>query len=221
MQPSNGKRKKTKRKNAISRYQKDSLTAEDISISGQNQLSQIPPEPEIASFLTIGFNSTERALEAASQSRTVGVFSSNGVASSADCSTQLVAIFVDRVDQSPALYAHFPIMASTASLHLPSDAAIRLVDLPRGATERLSAALHIPRASMIGLHSGAPDSTPLLEFVRKHVSPIEAPWLKSLQEGNYFPVKIVTKQITVSKGVEKAGPSATASPVDRPQTEHQ
>jgi len=188
-------------------------------MSEQSQSSEVPPEPEVASFLTVGFNSTERALEASYRQCTPGG-SSDTFAASKDNVSRMVAIFVDRADQGPALYAHLPLLVSTASLNLPVDTRIRLVALPRGATKRLSAALHIPRASMIGLYHGAPNSAPLVDFVREHVSPIEVPWLKRLQGGKYLPVGITMKQIAVPKKAEKPLRNAGASPVGQSQTGH-
>ncbi|MCJ1287013.1 hypothetical protein MMC26_006360 [Xylographa opegraphella] len=216
VQPSKGKRKKRKRSNAKIEKQKDSLYTNDQNVSEQDQLSNVPPEPEVASFLTIGFNSTERALEAASHDLTARSLCSTTTAFSESRLPQMVAVFVDRADQTHALYAHLPLLVSTASFSLPSEAGIRLVALPRGATGRLSAALHIPRAGMIGLYGNAPGSAPLVDFVRKHVSTIEVPWLKRLREGLYIPVEISTKQIAVSKQSNKlwqsANPSLTAQP---------
>ncbi|MCJ1436389.1 hypothetical protein MMC27_005768 [Xylographa pallens] len=212
VQPSKGKRSKRKRGHDRIENEKDSLHTNYQTLSEQNRLSNGPPEPEVASFLTVGFNSTERALEAASHNNIARSFSSTSTASSEDRFLQMVAIFVDRADQTHALYAHLPLLISTASFNLPLDTKIRLVALPRGATGRLSAALHIPRASMIGLHSGAPSAAPLVDFVRKHVSTIEVPWLMRLREGIYVPVKISTRHIIVSKKFEKPSQSAKASP---------
>ncbi|MCJ1417583.1 hypothetical protein MMC32_003927 [Xylographa parallela] len=211
--PSKGKRSKRKRGNDTIENDDDSPHTRNQTLSEQNQPSNKPPEPEIASFVTVGFNSTERALEAASHNRIVRSFSGTSTASSEDGSLQLVAIFVDREDHTHALYAHLPILISAASFNLPSDTRTRLVALPRGATGRLSAALHIPRASMIGLYIGAPNTAPLVDFVRKHVSTIEVPWLKRLREGIYIPVEISTRQIVVSKKSEKPSQSAKASPI--------
>ena len=221
IQPSKGKRSKRKRSNHRSEDQKDSPHTKDRALSQQNELNNAPLEPEVASFVTVGFNSVERALEAACHYRMTRSFSSTPAAPSGNRFPEMVAIFVDRVDQAHALYAHLPLLVSTSSFSLPLATKIRLVALPRGATGRLSAALHIPRASMIGLHSGAPNTAPLVDFVRKHVSTIEVPWLKRLQEGKYSPVEISTRQIVVSKKSENASRSAKVSPIEQPQVGQQ
>ena len=213
VQPSKGKRSKRKRSDGGSEIRGDSPQMKDMTMSGLRQLSNVPPEPEVASFLTIGFNSTERALEAAAHNRTARSFSSIPAILSENELPQMVAIFVDRTDHTDALNAHLPLLVSTASHGLPLETKIRLVGLPRGATGRLSAALRIPRASMIGLYSDAPNSAALVDLVRKHVSAIEVPWLKGLREGIYIPAEIIMRQIVASKKSEKRSRSVKASPI--------
>jgi len=161
----------------------------------QDQAEPAPLSPEIIPSLSIGFNSTERCLEAAAQ-RATPMAISNQVSSDARQVDliPLVAVFVDRSDCSPMLYSHLPRLLATASMASPSEPTIRLVTLPKGSTARLSIALHIPRVSILGLGQDAPNTRPLVQFIREHVPPIETPSLKNIQEGWYLPVAI--KSIT-------------------------
>ena len=175
----------------------------------QHPSGPAPSPPEITTFLSIGFNSTERLLEAAAQ-RATPMAISNWVASAASQADlkPLVAVFVDRSELSPLLYSHLPQLLSTASLNAPSDPAIRLVTLPNSSTARLSAALNIPRASVLGLEQDAPNTQPLVEFIREHVAPVEIPWLENAKAGTYMPVAI--------KSVTTASPSIVEKPCPQP-----
>jgi len=187
------------------------------AMNEQGQADQTPLPPEITASVSVGFNSTERRLEAAAQRATpTGI--SRRVASEAreEDLKPLAAVFVDRSDHPPILYAHLPQLLATASMSAPTEPAIRLVALPKGSMARLSSALHIPRVSIVGLERDAPNMRPLFEFIREHVAPIEIPWLKNIQEGLYMPVTI--KSVTrISPGIDVK----TFLPTSPPQTKKQ
>ena len=163
----------------------------------------MPPAPEISSFLTVGFNSTNRSLEAQShiltpaalrtQDLSTGTGNESSLARSHPNSAsleQLVAVFVAQSDRHSAMLSHLPLLVSNASLAVPTKPAIRLVSLPKGATKRLSVALHLPHVSIIGLKDNAQSATSLLTYIRDNVSPVEVPWLKDLVAGVYLPTYI-------------------------------
>lgn len=161
----------------------------------QDQAEPAPLPPEIAASLSIGFNSTERRLEAAAQRAAPIAISNQGSSDARQTDLKpLVAVFIDRSGCSPILYSHLPRLLAAASMASPSEPTIQLVTLPKGSTARLSIALHIPRVSILGLEQDAPHTRPLVQFLREHVPPIETPWLRIIQEGWYLPVAI--KSIT-------------------------
>ena len=166
----------------------------------QDQTAPVPSLPEIASFITIGFNSTERCLEAAAQ-RCVPA-SISKVVGTQDCHDKqmpLAAVFVDRSAYPPMVLSHLPLLVVTASLSAPLEPQIRLIALPNGAGARLSTALHIPRTAIIGLGRDALGARALVNFIRDHIDRIEVPWLLDTREVNYLPVSI-TARTTVGTG---------------------
>lgn len=169
----------------------DAIEVTGAVILEQGQAEPAPLPPEIVAHLSIGFNSTERRLEAAAQRATPMAISNQSASDACQADLKpLVAVFVDRSVCSPMLYSHLPQLLTVASMASPSDPTIRLVTLPEGSTTRLSIALHIPRVSILGLGRDAPNTRPLVQFIREHVPPIEIPWLKNIQEGLYLPVAI-------------------------------
>ncbi|KAI4135135.1 MAG: hypothetical protein LQ347_000923 [Umbilicaria vellea] len=149
---------------------------------------QKPPMPEVASHLTIGFNSTNRQLEEEAQRPDQGDV--------LIVSRRLAAVFVPRSDQASILASHVPLLVHRASLARPALPATRLVNLSKGAEARLCAALHLPRVTFVGLFEDAPNATPLIDFVRERVAPIEVPWLKAVSLGLYMPVEIKAIETT-------------------------
>lgn len=144
--------------------------------------------PEVASHLTVGFNSTNHQLEEEAKHPDQGDV--------LIVSRRLAAVFVPRSDQAPILASHVPLLVHAASLARPASPPIRLVNLSKGAEARLCAALHLPRVSLVGLFEGAPNATPLIEFVRGRVAPIEVSWLKEVSLGLYMPVEIKAFETT-------------------------
>jgi len=184
----------------------------------QGQESAPPSPPELINFLKIGFNSSQRHLETLAQKTVAPSHMEEGTPTLLQTTFKsLSALFVDRSDQAPILYEHLPLLITTTSLNSPTRPAIRLVSLPKGSSARLSAALHIPRVSMIGLLADAPNALPLVNYVTEHVPTLEVPWLEDVQTGRYLPVAI------------KAIPSASAgdskkqrpNPDKRPQSKKQ
>lgn len=176
--------------------------------------TEVPETPAIQQHLTIGFNSTTKHLESLAQasapqntqnqepkSSNVG----NPIAdpSDPDKPEAIVAIFVPGSDQPSILYSHLPLLIKTASLASPSSPAPRLVSLPKGAEERLSAALSIPRAGLIGLMEGAPNTDSFIEFIRQQVPEVEVPWLREAAAGAYLPVNIKTIQTSAPASQKK------------------
>ena len=164
-----------------------------------------PPDLELLNYLTIGFNSTTRHLEALAQScipsnrkpaapgLDIEAKEAREV-SKADLHTStlkpLDAVFVPRSDQPSIMHSHLPMLVQAASMAPLSSPHIKLVVLPKGAEAKLSSALGIPRVGLIGLMEGAPAASPLIEFVKQHVPEVEVPWLVEAEAGVYLPVQI-------------------------------
>jgi hypothetical protein len=157
--------------------------------------------PAIASPITVGFNSTVRSLELCAQSSTPDPLKAGRgslmLSHESLGSRGLVAVFVDRSTYPPILYSDLPVLVYTASLAFPEEPPIRLVTLPPGAHSKLSAALGVPRSSILGIRKAAPDVEPLVKFVRENVPPIDISWLRKAK-GIYLPVKIKTTKTTTS-----------------------
>lgn len=178
------------------------------------QPDPIPPAPTITSSLVIGYNSTVRCLETGARKNVPptiahmddGLHGDNLRKGSVEAEP-LVAVFVARSELSPVMVSHLPLLIATASLNRHSEAAIRLITLPKGADATLSTALHLPRVGVIGLRGDTPNIAPLIAYVRDTVSPVEVPWLHDLQIGQYLPTKIkAIVTATTVKEKRKASP---------------
>lgn len=167
-------------------------------------------------YLTIGFNTTTRYLEALAQisksSQVLGITAPglvvdhvSHVGTSSVEQSPLVAVFVPRAEQPSILHAHLPLLIKTASLASPSSQPIRLVTLPNGAEARLSKALGIPRVGLVGLMDGSPIISHLVEFSRIHVPEVEVPWLQDSTTGHFLPTAVNTIYTTTSTASKKRG----------------
>ena len=188
MEPSRGKRHR-KRKRAEF---KTAAEQEPTPISRVEP----PPKPEILDGLTVGYNSTQRALEAqvrlakrdandhkeASESRPTQ--------SVVDHPRRLAAVFVDRSAQPKIMYSHLPLLVSASASPSSEDAAVWLVPLPNGSEEKLSTALNIPRTAILGIYENATGARPLLNLVREKVPVVDPSWLETAPVGQYLPLKI-------------------------------
>ena len=99
-------------------------------------------------------------------------------------------IVVARSSQPSILISHLPQMVSVSSSAHSSLPPTRLVGLSKACEDRLTTALGIPRASCIGIRDGAPRSQTLVDFTRKHVPAIDAPWLEDVAKAEYKEIKI-------------------------------
>ncbi|KAI1637183.1 hypothetical protein F4809DRAFT_605846 [Biscogniauxia mediterranea] len=172
IQPSKGKRAK-KRKHTES--------------SDQAAVLQPPPRPELSSYVDVGLSAVTRCLQnAASQGRDLKSSVELDDTSEKDRLARLYSvIFVARSGQPSILNNHLPQMVAVASKAHPSRTPIRLVGLSKACQDRLSESVGIPRVSYIGLYEDAPNSKPLVDFVRQHVPAIEATWLEEASRAEY------------------------------------
>jgi ribonuclease P/MRP protein subunit POP3 len=115
------------------------------------------------------------------------------------------AIFIARSGQSKPFQAHFPQIVAAASKNQRGASEgqnpIRLVGFSKqGVTERLSAALGIPRVSVVGLRVGAPNAKTLVDFVEERVAPVVVRWM---EETDYEFRETQIKAIETSRGVPR------------------
>ncbi|KAI9894792.1 MAG: hypothetical protein M1814_000011 [Vezdaea aestivalis] len=131
-----------------------------------------PPPPSILSDLTLGFNSTTRALE------TLAAFSRPSAKTQSKGSEEidpkppppLTVVLIPSVPGPQ--HAHLPLLARTASLAYPDQPTIRLVALGKDSELQIAKALDLPRLSMLGIKKGAEGSSTLVEFVREKVQEV-------------------------------------------------
>lgn len=176
--------------------------------------AEVLETPALQQHLTIGFNSTTRYLESLAQASapkntqsqeptSSNVGTPNANPSNPDEPKPIVAVFVLGSDRPSILYSHLPLLIKTASLVSSSSPPPRLVSLPKGAEERLSAALSIPRAGLIGFIEGAPNTDSFIDFIRQQVPEVEVPWLHEAAAGAYLPVNIRTIQTSAPANQKK------------------
>jgi ribonuclease P/MRP protein subunit POP3 len=151
----------------------------------------VPSMPEVAHYITVGFNSTVRCLQdlARSQWHTsrASVADENAIARKT-----VAAVFVCPLSSPALLTSSFPSLVAAASARHPSDAPIRLVALPREAEVRLAEALFQPRVGFVGLLQDTPGGKALIDMVVEKVSPVEVSWLNADSKVEYMPVSIMT-----------------------------
>lgn len=149
----------------------------------------------VLSYLTTGFNSTMRQLESSAKNAT-RLGATTQASETANC---YPSVIVARRTTFPALVDQsFPVLVATASRALNP---VRLVEMSANAEASLSAAMGIPRLSVLGIGVDAPGFGPLIAYVREHVGPIDAPWLMEMSTPLYRPLKINT---AVAIGPQKA-----------------
>jgi ribonuclease P/MRP protein subunit POP3 len=186
-----------------------------------------PPAPEISAFIEVGLNSITRKLEDASQISTPETQSNEKEAdSSKDKEVSLeqgdshikesdaekatvtttnhklmpfAAVFVLRPSQPTVLHAHLPQLISTSTLAIPGLPAPRLIQLPSGCGARLCESLGLARVSFIGLREGAPNSTQLVDLIRRVVPEVKIPWIEETKNAAYLPVKINITKTSIGK----------------------
>lgn len=219
--PSRGKREKKRKKRENRPPKEPQQKGMESNATG----SEIAQPPDMLKYLTIGFNSTTRYLESLARTAypevtqdqdptTSKAETAEPTPSSPANPKPMIAIFVPRLDQPPILYSHLPLLIKTASLASTSSPPPRLISLPKGAEERLSAALSIPRAGLIGLIEGAPNINHFIEFIRQQVPEVEVPWLHEAVAGSYMPVNIKAIETNVPAYQKKAKLSHASSVIE-------
>ncbi|KAI9796614.1 MAG: hypothetical protein M1833_006054 [Piccolia ochrophora] len=170
-----------------------------------------PPPPVLSTHITLGINSTLTHLQNLSRHSLPATYPLHlqlppkPTSSPQTPPTHLSAIFVPFPDLDPVLRSHLCHVAFTASMTHPTLPSTLLVPLPKSANARLANALGVPRVGCVGLMETAPETGPLLEYVREHVVPVRVPWLDKTTK--YLPVQIGVeeKEVAGGKGKQNAG----------------
>ena len=102
----------------------------------------------------------------------------------------LAVVFAACSNKSSMLFDHLPYLIRQITLASPSSPIPRLVSLPKGAEERLGAALTIPRIGLLGLVCGNRDADFLIQYVRENVPEVKVPQIDAVIKGTYLPPAI-------------------------------
>lgn len=169
---------------------------------------QAPPNPEISKFLDVGLASISRGLEQLSSTAELQFSATReGQSSPGDEDVSAYAvIFIARSGQPTAFHCHFPQMVAVASRSRSCEQPIRLVGFSAPCSERLGAALGIPRVSAIGLRAGSPNAKALVDYVQEHVAPNPLPWANpdSSQPPKYLGASIKAVETTMKSGPKQS-----------------
>jgi ribonuclease P/MRP protein subunit POP3 len=84
-------------------------------------------------------------------------------------------------------HAHLPTLVYLSSTR--SDPPTRLVALSTASESRLASILQLPRVGAIGILEGAPGADALVDYVRKHVKPVQCDWLEEALKAEWKGVK--------------------------------
>lgn len=155
--------------------------------------------PEIRKEITIGFNSTIKALETqASRHRQILTNKSKKHKKQriSDPSPYIKYVFVAKYDITSSLLTNpFPVLAFTSSTSVNDR--VKLIQLPRGSMSRLSSILKIENASILGLSDNIEQAQALYELIKAEVKDVEAPWLDHLFSENDLQVPGVFRKPAV------------------------
>ncbi|GEQ72971.1 hypothetical protein JCM33374_g6659 [Metschnikowia sp. JCM 33374] len=140
-------------------------------------------EHELAGKITIGFNSTVKKLEEQAKpnrARLLGKASTIKKPKTEKTGEKYVKyVFVAKSDISTTLLTScFPLLtfAASASAH----DRVKLVELPRGASNRLSDVLRTENVSILSFEAGWKGGKLLFDVVNSSVGDVAVPWLEGL-----------------------------------------
>ncbi|KAK9462956.1 uncharacterized protein V1516DRAFT_671600 [Lipomyces oligophaga] len=130
-------------------------------------------KPDILSYLTLGLNNTTKELEL--QVPLIYTADNPNKHQTQRLKSKIIAVFVARADILPAiLFAHLPMLTVSASGRGP---AVKLVQLPKGAMQRLEEASGIARLDVIGIREGYKSATSeLMKSALERIEPVKPTW---------------------------------------------
>ena len=160
--------------------------------SGNNVAKYVPPMPEVARYITVGFNSTVCHLQHLAQPA-LPVTAAADAQEDSDLAKKVAAVFVCTSMLPELLTSFVPTLVAAASARCPSSSPIRLVSLTGEAERRLSEAIFQPRVGFVGVLQGVPGGKTLLDMTTDKTFPVDVPWLKSeAQVVEYRSIRIKT-----------------------------
>ena len=154
----------------------------------------LPPSPDINGYVTIGFNTTVRAL----QRQAGAVLEANEDELHTGQVQDVFAVLACKDTFPDLLTSLLPQLVVAASTSLSDGHAVRLVALPENSEQELAIAVGLPRVGVIGLRECVPDSV-LSSIILEKVAPIDVPWAE--QKLQYLPLK-TTFQESVRKSAD-------------------
>lgn len=130
--------------------------------------------PKILESVTIGFNSTTKAVE---DQVDISKKSDKELVRKGD---EVTVVFVPRSDMAPILSGHFPVLCAAASIRAP----VKLIQLPKGSLSRITNAVGDDNCmGIVGLKmkegtdiEGIKELSNLVD----QVPPVNIPWLESI-----------------------------------------
>ncbi|OBA20993.1 hypothetical protein METBIDRAFT_41210 [Metschnikowia bicuspidata var. bicuspidata NRRL YB-4993] len=169
------------------------------------------PVPEVAGKITIGFNSTVKKLEkqaGPNRAKLLGKPPKRSKQEQPNTPGYVKYVFVAKSDISTSLLTScFPLLTYSASRSALDR--VKLVELPRGAMQKLSKVLRTDNVSIISLEEKWADGKLLFDVVDSNIRDVEVPWLAALFDENSAPVyekpniKFVKTSVPVGRANKK------------------
>lgn len=146
------------------------------------------PVPEVASKITVGFNSTMRKLEeqaAPNRAKVLKLKKRKRAKTDTPARDRYTKyVFVAKSDITTLLLTNpFPLLTFSASRSLQDR--VKLVELPKGAMTKLLTALHTENVGILSLESGWKEGAPLFALIDKQVQDVDVPWLQGLFDDEF------------------------------------
>lgn len=163
--------------------------------------SERPSPPAIATDIKVGLNSVTRAME--SQAAVIP--------SAHQPLPRIIAVVFLPKHKDDMAVAHLPVLAAYASLTKSTTSAIRIVAFDVIAEKRLATVLGLPRVGAVGIMEGGEGSA-LVDFVRKHVAPVDVPWIREAGSAKYLALKVAVQESKSTREQKGKSKSAAAPP---------
>lgn len=141
--------------------------AEQSHVDQQEASAIQTPAPTIGNHVTIGYNTTMRAI--------------SNEALQADGDSRIAVVFLTQPTNS-VQYAHLPILAAQAT---PPVVLVPLLN----SESRLCIALGLARVGIIGLRKDAPGSSAILAMTQE-IEPVQVPFLDEVRRGQWLETNI-------------------------------
>lgn len=163
----------------------------------QKSHAKVPPHV-LDAKITIGFNSTVKALEDQAAPMRAKMLKShkqkqeqqkrekkksNDKKHTTEENTPYTKyVFVARADvTSPLLTSCFPLLTFSASRSLQDR--VKLIELPRGALDKLLAVLHAEKTCFVSLTNDWAEAAPLFSLIDSSIADVQVPWLEGIFTG--------------------------------------